>query len=168
MPNDAPATIVVERAAGHVFPFGTPWVYIDRRFVGRLRRRRREFPVPAGEHAVWVVHDSRWTEGIALRLGAGERVEIVCKSREPPLSFWHVLAFWFLCFHVALDWVGGFIPGIRVFVRHYLALVSAPVLVVGCIGALLYFRRRHAIKRQRPMIWLEAATPGWSRLSAAG
>ncbi len=169
MPQDSPAVIVVERAAGQVFPFwaGAPWVIIDGRFAGRVRKARREFLVPAGEHSIWVVHESRTSEGISLRLGAGERVDILCKSSEPPLSTWHVLAVWFLCFHVALDWVGRFIPGIRFFARNYLIFVLIPVVIAGFLGMLLYFRRRHILKSQGPMIWLEVATPGWSRLSPA-
>ena len=142
MQPDRSATIAVERAACQYFPFGAPWVYIDGRLVGLLRKGRgREFPVAAGEHIVSVVQGAYATEAISFCLGAGDRVDVVCNSIQQPPDRWHVLAVWFILLHGALDQVGSIIPPIRVFVREYLIIVTSIVMTFGLIRLLLYVRR---------------------------
>jgi hypothetical protein len=163
MPQDRSATITVERASGHHFPFGAPWVCIDGRLVGRVRKgRRREFSVTAGQHVVWVYQEYHVTGAISFSLGSGERVDVICKSNQLPLDPWHVLSVWVLSFHVALDQVGSILSPIRVLVREYLIIATLPVMIFGLFRILVYFRRMHRLKNSGPVVWLEVTTAGWS------
>lgn len=162
------ATIAVERAAGHHFPFGAPWVYIDGRLVGLVRERRRlEFPVPAGDHTVFVTQASHVTGAISFHLGAGDRVDVICRSNQRPLDPWHVLAVWLVGIHVALDQVGSIIPPVRILVRGYLVIPASIVLTFGLIRMLIDFHRRRALRNGSPVLWLEVITAGWSPVRPA-
>lgn len=162
--GDRPATLTVERPiTDGIDGFGGSTIVVDGEPVGKLRRGRPTvLSLVAGDHLITVFPDNHLagpvddvspteiTEDspatIRLRLGPGEKAELICESNQPRLNRMVWCAFWVVIFYVAIGLAGDHIPASKPVVQYLavpmlIALLAA--LPLGFIGLALWIRRAY-------------------------
>jgi hypothetical protein len=157
--NQTSAVLAIKRDL-NVYAWLTPLrIIIDGGPVGQVGpNRTAEFNVAAGEHVVTVTLRRVKAVPIIVKVGVGDRVEIVCTSNQPALHPWHVHACLVLLLSPGALIVAEFIfPQAGPAIGRVLLIELLFALVFGPIGASITLWRIIKSNAWRRVLYLTSA-----------